>query len=441
MGDVIPFPSTHVAAEARGNATRSGARRRRFFMTAAGAFSNCRAAGQFLAVSGYCRRGIVVGRFDPQADADNHHEGTEIAILTRCGADEKPGALHDRLAEFGRAREPPSLAPLSSPQVAATATGATPSSKSRRSAGPGSRGCSTAASRSPASPSRCRCSICSPRLKRTGAAPPSIDCRAKCAPPFCAGLIHERNSAICRTGSPAALNRPMRLRLAATLPCFAELSVRTARRNPCQPDGAPPILIAMRRLSFDPTFDAAADAAGAACAITPAASPAGTSARRNPGSTCTSYYWFCLEHVRAYNSAWNYYAGMSDAEIEAEIRHDTVWQRPSWRLGDRHGPGYADRIRDHFGVFSGGPEEAGSARRRQEQRDQGADAAARAVGARAGARRFRNRAALYPGAAQGAVQGLVKLHHPDAHGGDKAAEEKLKIINQAYATLKASYFA
>ncbi len=36
---------------------------------------------------------------------------------------------------------------------------------------------------------------------------------------------------------------------------------------------------------------------------------------------------------------------------------------------------------------------------------------------------------------------LVKLHHPDAHGGDKAAEEKLKIINQAYATLKASYFA
>jgi len=35
---------------------------------------------------------------------------------------------------------------------------------------------------------------------------------------------------------------------------------------------------------------------------------------------------------------------------------------------------------------------------------------------------------------------LVKLHHPDAHGGDRAAEEKLKIINQAYATLKASYF-
>ena len=33
---------------------------------------------------------------------------------------------------------------------------------------------------------------------------------------------------------------------------------------------------------------------------------------------------------------------------------------------------------------------------------------------------------------------LVKRYHPDANGGDKAAEEKLKVINQAYSTLKAS---
>ena len=35
---------------------------------------------------------------------------------------------------------------------------------------------------------------------------------------------------------------------------------------------------------------------------------------------------------------------------------------------------------------------------------------------------------------------LVKLHHPDVHGGDKEAEERLKEINVAYSTLKASYF-
>ena len=31
-----------------------------------------------------------------------------------------------------------------------------------------------------------------------------------------------------------------------------------------------------------------------------------------------TYHWFCLGHVRQYNKGWNYYAGMSDAEVEAD---------------------------------------------------------------------------------------------------------------------------
>src|SRR5215469_12505154 len=45
------------------------------------------------------------------------------------------------------------------------------------------------------------------------------------------------------------------------------------------------------------------------------------------------YWWFCLEHVRAYNSSWDYYKGMSAAEVERELRADASWQRPSWPLG------------------------------------------------------------------------------------------------------------
>lgn len=150
------------------------------------------------------------------------------------------------------------------------------------------------------------------------------------------------------------------------------------------------------------------------------------------------YHWFCLEHVRAYNVAWNYYAGMSQSEIEAEIRRDTVWQRPSWKLGERHGPG--PRISDPFGVYSGG--EHGFAYRANSGRDRYAgDAQTRAISAREQALAVFDIAPPFTAARLKArYKVLVKLHHPDAHGGDKQAEERLKIINQAYATLKASYF-
>ena len=46
------------------------------------------------------------------------------------------------------------------------------------------------------------------------------------------------------------------------------------------------------------------------------------------------YHWFCMDHVRVYNKRWNYYQGMSELEIEDDKRHDTVWNRPSWPLGD-----------------------------------------------------------------------------------------------------------
>ena len=149
-----------------------------------------------------------------------------------------------------------------------------------------------------------------------------------------------------------------------------------------------------------------------------------------------NYYWFCLDHVRGYNAAWNYYAGMSEREIEAEIRRDTVWQRPSWKLGMRHGPAYEARINDPFNLYNG------KSGRQQRRGANGSATASRVASAREQALAVFD---LEPPFTQASLKArykvLVKLHHPDAHGGDKAAEEKLKIINQAYTTLKASYFA
>ena len=135
------------------------------------------------------------------------------------------------------------------------------------------------------------------------------------------------------------------------------------------------------------------------------------------------YLWFCLEHVRAYNASWNYYAGMSEDEIEAEIRKDTVWQRPTWRWGAHQ----FDDMRDPFDILS----------------DNGAPrACAKPAAARRLPKEITEALAIFglesPVTAlevKARYKELVKRHHPDANGGDKAAEEKLKTINIAYAEL------
>ena len=88
MGEVIPFPSR----SAGGAAAETSAGRRppaTVFHDRGWRILELPSSGQYLAVSSYCRRGVVVGHFAPQAAVENHHEGTDIAILTRCGADEK----------------------------------------------------------------------------------------------------------------------------------------------------------------------------------------------------------------------------------------------------------------------------------------------------------------------------------------------------------------
>ena len=42
-------------------------------------------------------------------------------------------------------------------------------------------------------------------------------------------------------------------------------------------------------------------------------------------------YWrFCLEHVRAYNQSYNYFAGMSQDDVLAYQRDAVVGHRPTW---------------------------------------------------------------------------------------------------------------
>jgi hypothetical protein len=154
--------------------------------------------------------------------------------------------------------------------------------------------------------------------------------------------------------------------------------------------------------------------------------------------TLNSYFWFCLEHVRAYNLAWDYFKDMDEAAIESIRRRDAVWQRPSWPLNGakghggkaRNGRGPQDRpFRDAFGFFA----EEAAERQQRAGRFPPNSRQARAL-------QVLN---LAPNAGLAEVKAryksLVKELHPDVTGGDGGAEERLKIINLAYSDLKAAF--
>jgi len=191
----------------------------------------------------------------------------------------------------------------------------------------------------------------------------------------------------------------------------------------------------MRRNTVDPVFPAETAAPVRACDH-PGCEGGGEFRAPRSRLELDRYFWFCLQHVRAYNAAWNYYAGMSEGEIESHIRQDTVWQRPTWKLGQRHTP-FGERVRDPFGFHNG---QANGHANGHRHNGHGSDRVARAASAREQALAvFDIEPPFTVVRLKARYKVLVKEHHPDAHGGDKVAEEKLKIINQAYATLKASF--
>ena len=163
--------------------------------------------------------------------------------------------------------------------------------------------------------------------------------------------------------------------------------------------------------------------------------------RAPKGRERENQYWrFCLDHVREYNSTYNYFSGMSDEAVARYQKDAVVGHRPTWRMGFNGG---TDRFHggempgDPFDVlreFGAGP----SARVRQEK----PKAEARPV--RNAERKAFDTLDLEidagPADIKARFKELVKRHHPDANGGDRSSEDRLVAIIQAYNYLKQARF-
>jgi hypothetical protein len=148
------------------------------------------------------------------------------------------------------------------------------------------------------------------------------------------------------------------------------------------------------------------------------------------------YYHFCLEHVRQYNKSYNYFSGMDDDETRAYQRDALTGHRPTWKMGVNAKAAGAKAWSDMD------PREAARARAEARRRGTSRDSAA---GPRRPKVKPLEAKALdtlgLPHTARDAeikarYKELVKRLHPDANGGDRSLEDRLREIIQAYSLLK-----
>lgn len=162
------------------------------------------------------------------------------------------------------------------------------------------------------------------------------------------------------------------------------------------------------------------------------------------------YHNFCLEHVRHYNTTFNFFSEMSADDIETHI-HDAATAAGRASTGPRPAP----KPRTN----PTGPKMYRQAAPNEESRRFNDPLHIFARYARSQARNPAperakklhelDRRALETLGVTGAFKSpdikkayktLVKLHHPDANGGDKSSEDRLRAIIAAYAHLKGKGF-
>ncbi|MCB1381984.1 MAG: DnaJ domain-containing protein [Notoacmeibacter sp.] len=153
------------------------------------------------------------------------------------------------------------------------------------------------------------------------------------------------------------------------------------------------------------------------------------------------YFHFCVDHVRQYNKGYNYFSGLSDSDVARYQKEALTGHRPTWKLGtngkvwessDMRSGSAASRarMRDAHGLFGhGANRNEASVRERRLKPLESKALETLGLDQRATAKDIKAR-----------YKELVKLHHPDANGGDRGSEERFRNVIQAYRLLKQAGF-
>ncbi len=148
------------------------------------------------------------------------------------------------------------------------------------------------------------------------------------------------------------------------------------------------------------------------------------------------FLWMCIEHVREYNKNYNYFSGLDDDAIAKFQKDSVTGARPTWQVG-------SNKWGKHPPVSDHDPRAAGAQRlydRMNRRTGRGAGAPAPTRKLRPLERKSMETLNLPQTASADDIKAryklLVKQNHPDANGGDRNSEERLREVITAYKTLQ-----
>jgi len=137
------------------------------------------------------------------------------------------------------------------------------------------------------------------------------------------------------------------------------------------------------------------------------------------------YQYLCLNHIREFNKAWDYFDGWSRKEIEGFMDSAAYGHRPTWSISGGHSKPFlftSEELRDSFFRMLG------------EKPPKGFSKKSASVG-----RKEREAFAIMDletdadmTAIKSQYKKLVKKYHPDVNKNDKQSEETFKRITSAY---------
>ncbi len=152
------------------------------------------------------------------------------------------------------------------------------------------------------------------------------------------------------------------------------------------------------------------------------------------------YFNFCFDHVREYNQTYNYFRDMPDDAVQAWQKDSLTGHRPTWTMGVNRMGSTSPRphsthprfgtwdFADPFNLFGGNGAQPGPESKRPQRNLKKVELNALVelgVEETATAEEIKTR-----------FKTLVKRLHPDANGGDRGTEDKLRAVIQAYNYLK-----